>query len=106
MSFFISFEHAGGQPGGLSEAIHENELYSGTNPFCGAEQDPPVVHSIFLEEKNFNFSTTTALGSAQSGGDDARIIQNQNVTSTKVIKKITKLSVDGPVLRPLQHQQL
>ena len=103
MSFAIFFDDLGIDLSALAAAIQENDHCLCAHAFARTQHHPPVVDSVFFQEQDFNLSTAASLGSVESGRDDSRIVQNENIADTQVLKKVAKTSVRNAAIGSAQY---
>jgi len=105
LAFVIFFDDPGIDLSALAAAIQEKDHCVCAHAFARAQHHPPVVDGVFFQEQDFNLSTAAGLDSTESGRDDSRIVQNENIADAQVLDKVTKTSVRDAAIGAAQHQQ-
>ena len=91
MALFVFLDYLRLNCGGLAGAVVKGDARSGRQSFAGAKHRPPRAFAGGFGEEYFHVGLAAFFLSAQAGGDDAGIVQNQNVTAAKEFWQIGKV---------------
>src|SRR5437899_1330052 len=105
MSFIVCFEYCGPPARGIAANVGQHNLSSYSSALAGTKHDPPVVGGIFFEQQNLKLSSGISVGSTKARGKHARIVENQNIAATQVLKQIAKLPMFDLTGMAMQDQQ-
>src|SRR5438046_8100611 len=90
MTFVIFFNYRRIHFRWRAAAVQKKNFGARTHAFARTQHHPPIVDGVFLREQDFNLSAASRFGSVESGGDDSRIIQDQNLAGTQVLRNVAK----------------
>lgn len=78
---------------GFSGVVAENYFRADARAFARAQHHPPIVWSIFFKQKNFKLSAGARVDAAKPRGDDARVVEDEDVTGAEMIEQVGKVAV-------------
>ena len=93
MAFIVHFGNGCGNVCQFAVCIVEIDLRSDARVFAGTNHDPPIVRRIFFQQQNFKLAAGFGVHAAQSGGNDARIVQYKHVAVAEKFQKIAEFSM-------------
>ena len=73
--------------------------------FARAQQTPPIVHSILFQQQNLNLPAAPGIDRPESGRNHTRIVQDQNVSRSKIVDDLSKPPVLGAARVAVKDQQ-
>ncbi|MFM1945585.1 MAG: hypothetical protein RI897_4567 [Verrucomicrobiota bacterium] len=89
------FEDGGVEGGGLFVVIDELDDCSGADAFTGFEHDPPFEGRGFLGEEDFDVTAGVLFAGAEAGGDDAAIIEDEEVAGQEEAGEVEECAMAG-----------
>ena len=90
MTFVVSLNYRRIHFRWRAAAVQKKNFRAGAHASAGTQHHPPIVGGVLLREQDFNLSAASRFGSVESGGDDSRIIQDQNLAGTQVLGNVAK----------------
>ena len=90
MTFGIKFEDGGEEFWELGVGSWKFDLRSDLSALAGFHHGPPVVHGIFFEQQDFKRAAGAGVFSTESRGDDAGIIEDEDIAGAQVAKEVGK----------------
>lgn len=99
------FEDGGLEGCGLFVVIHEFDDCSGADAFTGFEHDPPFEGGGFLGEEDFDVAARVLFAGAEAGGDDAAIIEDEEVAGLEEIGEVEERAMLGESGLPVEGKQ-
>ena len=89
---------------GFGASVDEDSC-SNSRFFAWPDQGPPIIRPVFFEEQQFKHSMCFRIHSPQSGWNDSRVIEDQNISRREEFGQGTKGLVRNAAARSPQHQQ-
>ena len=78
---------------GITSRVANDQGRSDARAFGRTHQSPPFVHASFFEQEYFEFPSALRVDAVQSGGDDARVVQDKHIASGHVVEQVTEIPV-------------
>ena len=105
VAFVIRCDDFGGDVGGRAGMILEKDFCPDLCAFAGTHHRPPVVCGIFFEQQHFKFSAGLFVHTTEARGDDAGIVQHEDVAGAEMALKITEVFVRDAFRGAIQDEE-
>ncbi len=83
LAFAVFLKDFGVQGGGLAVGFEEGDFGAWADTFAWADEGPPVVALDFLGEEDFEGAAGAGFMAAETGGDDAGVIDDEDVATAE-----------------------
>jgi hypothetical protein len=105
MAFVVCVSNFGANARRISGGIEKNHFRADAGAFAGAKHRPPIVEMIFFEQKNFELSRGARIDAAKASGNDARVVEGEDIAGKKLFEQIGKAAMRDFFRRALQDEK-
>jgi hypothetical protein len=102
MSLLILGDDSGGEGGGRRAKVEQG---SRTDPFPGAEEDPPFPGLGFFEEEDLHGATTIHFSTSEPGGDDLGVVEDEEIARLEPLPEVGEGGVIAAVGVTFEDEQ-